>query len=66
MNLAISYLDFFSLPRTAIEQTEALLKHACMLQPENPHTLLTYVHTLEVRMFSLLMLVRKFIGLLEM
>uniref|UniRef100_K1PXN4 Uncharacterized protein n=1 Tax=Magallana gigas TaxID=29159 RepID=K1PXN4_MAGGI len=32
----------------AIEQTEALLKHACMLQPENPHTLLTYVHTLEL------------------
>lgn len=33
---------------TAIEQAEALLKHAYMLQPENPHTLLTYIHTLEV------------------
>lgn len=37
----------------AVEQAEALLKHACMLQPGNPHTLLTYVHTLEVRIFSL-------------
>lgn len=32
----------------AVEQAEALLKHACMLQPGNPHTLLTYVHTLEL------------------
>ncbi|XP_048776174.2 uncharacterized protein LOC125680539 isoform X2 [Ostrea edulis] len=32
----------------AIEQAEALLKHAYMLQPENPHTLLTYIHTLEL------------------
>lgn len=42
---------FFFAP--AVEQAEALLKHACMLQPGNPHTLLTYVHTLEVRIFSL-------------
>lgn len=60
------YLIWIFFFATAIEQTEALLKHACMLQPENPHTLLTYVHTLEVRLFSLVMLVRKFIGLLEM
>ncbi|XP_062589988.1 uncharacterized protein LOC134251597 [Saccostrea cucullata] len=32
----------------AIKEAEALLKHANMLQPENPHTLLTYVHTLEL------------------
>lgn len=64
---AVSYFDsfFFDL---AIEQAEALLKHACMLQPENPHTLLTYVHTLEVRIVSLQLslLVREFIGLREM
>lgn len=34
---------------SAIEQAEALMKHAYMLEPANPHTLLTYIHTLEVR-----------------
>ena len=33
----------------AIEQAEALMKHAYMLDPANPHTLLTSIHTLEVR-----------------
>ena len=33
----------------AIEEAITLMKHACSLEPRNPHSLLTYVHMLEVR-----------------
>ncbi|XP_078324238.1 uncharacterized protein LOC111123999 isoform X2 [Crassostrea virginica] len=34
--------------KRATEQAEALMKHAYLLDPANPHTLLTYIHTLEL------------------